>query len=421
MSEGSVHWKDTFFMVVDYHYFYAKESIMKQVIISLTTYPARIMGITKVLDSMKQQTRKADKIVLYLSERQFEGKKIPVDLSAYFEYGLEIHWCPDDMKSHKKYLYALKEYADDYVITIDDDFYYHERMIAEFLESVEKYPHCVLARRVHLITADQEGHIARYEDWWGECVRFIGVPRMDLFAVGCGGILYPPHIFNEEIFHVENIKRYCMFADDVWLKVMETINSVPVVHIDTEYRDICDTEYAQDGLYQNHNEKGGNDRQLRETMLQYDHFQGMRESLTERIFSGGCVYACEVEKGMREDLTHLVDGWVRKTDAYEQIVIYGAGYMANRVYLLLKQYQKEHKVRAFVVKETAENPKSLNGIDVIQYQRADYRDTACVTALLKEKTQFEIVKQLRSLGLAEEQIYTLNDKLRYVLNRMKLR
>ena len=37
--------------------------------------------------------------------------------------GLTIRFC-EDLKAHKKYYYAFKEYPDDIVITVDDDVIY---------------------------------------------------------------------------------------------------------------------------------------------------------------------------------------------------------------------------------------------------------------------------------------------------------
>lgn len=258
---------------------------MNRIIVSLTSYPARIKNIQWVLDSIVAQTYKPDKVVLYLSEDQFVEKRLPINLSSYFEQGLEIHWCQGDMKSHKKYLYAFSEYSDDYIITIDDDFYYEKHMIEEFVQCMDKFPRCVLARRTHLITAKSDGSISSYEKWWSECMHYTCAPRKDLVAVGCGGILYPPHLLTDEVFNADNIKKYCMYADDIWLKVMELISEMSVVQVPTRLLDRFDDEFAKDGLYQQHNGNGGNDRQLQMLLEFYDNFNGLDLTLTEKIFS----------------------------------------------------------------------------------------------------------------------------------------
>ena len=92
----------------------------RRIIVSLTSYPARIAGIAQMLESIYSQTRKADKIVLWLAEEQFPNKDddLPDDLrKLQFEDKLEVRWC-DDLKPHKKYFYALQEFTDDVVYNI---------------------------------------------------------------------------------------------------------------------------------------------------------------------------------------------------------------------------------------------------------------------------------------------------------------
>lgn len=55
------------------------------------------------------------------------------------------------------------------------------------------------------------------------------------------------------------------------------------------------------------------------------------------------------------------------------IVIYGAGIVAERLYDILKQRGMENKIRAFVVENTDSNIQDMKGIDVVQYQNADYK------------------------------------------------
>lgn len=381
---------------------------MEKIVISLTTYPERISGIPKVLDSIMTQTYKADKVVLYLSEEQFANREIPVDLSAYFEWGLEICWCGGDMKSHKKYLYAFQEYPDDYIITIDDDYYYEKHMIEEFVQNVSKFPACVLARRTHLITVDQNGIMSEYNKWWDRCSHYIEVPRMDLFAVGCGGILYPPHIITKEVFNINNIKKYCMSADDVWLKVMELISKVPVVQVSTKYLDRFDEIFANNGLYQKHNIKGGNDRSLCQLMEIYENFGDLKESLIERVFSMGITYENEIEEGRKKDNIKLTEKCIDGIGKDKDIVIYGAGTVAKRVYKALEHYKKADKIRAFVVEDTHRNVSAIKGIKVLQYKEADYKNAVCIIAISGLNEQYLIRNRLLALELKEEQIQLLN-------------
>lgn len=381
---------------------------MNKFIVSFTSYPARIKRIQTVLDSIMAQTCKPDKVVLYLSDEQFVDRFLPVDLSSYFECGLEIHWCKEDMKSHKKYLYAFQEYSDDYILTIDDDHYYEKHMVEEFLQYVGKFPGCVLARGTHLITVRNDGKISSYEKWWRTCMHYIGIPRMDLFAVGGAGILYPPRLFIDEVLNTDSIKEYCIYADDIWLKVMELLSAIPVVQVPTRFLDTIEDEFAKDGLYQRYNGNGGNDRSLYQLLEKYGNSGGMKESITERIFSTGVVCEEEIAEERKKDNIRLVKEYMDSIERNVEIVIYGAGIVAKRIYSVLKQDGKTDRIRAFAVNDISKNVPEIEGIPVVQYENVNYGNAVCIIAVSNVKDQYEICRKLLSIGLRENQIRFLN-------------
>ena len=74
---------------------------------------------------------KPDKILLWLAEEQFPGREadLPNNLvKDAVEDKFELRWC-DDIGSHKKYFYAMQEFPDDIIVTVDDDMYYDTDMI----------------------------------------------------------------------------------------------------------------------------------------------------------------------------------------------------------------------------------------------------------------------------------------------------
>lgn len=388
---------------------------MDRIIVSMTSYPARIENIKNTLHSIMSQTCKPDKVVLYLSEEQFAGKNLQIDLSDYFSQGLEIHWCLGDMKSHKKYLYAFREYADDYIITIDDDFYYEKHMVEELVQYVSQFPGCILGRRTHLITAEREGCISPYEKWWGECMHYVGMPRMDLFAVGCGGILYPPHLLTDEVFNTDNIMECCMYADDVWLKVMELISGVPVVQVQTRLLDRYDEAFAIDGLYQKHNGNGGNDAQFQKVLKLYNNFDESGMNLIEKIFSTGIIFENEVAGRQKEDNSRMVQEWLNRVSISNEIVIYGAGTVAKRIYALLKKQNITEKIKCFAVEDTDKNVKAIEGIKVVKYTILDYTNAICIIALGNLEERYYVSNKLQELGLDEDRILLLNNQLHRTL------
>lgn len=208
-----------------------KKDKKPRIIVSLTSFPARIGFVSKVLDTIYCQTMQPDKVILWLAEEQFPGKErdLSRELTRLVEKRkLTISWC-DDLKPHKKYFFVFQEYQDDLVITIDDDILYPSDLIETLYQSYLKNPYAVSAMRVHLMLYDKSKGFLPYNKWLCEYDRCIGKPSFQLHCTGCGGILYPVHLFDNKYLDKEAIKENCLYADDIWLKLMELVNGIPVV------------------------------------------------------------------------------------------------------------------------------------------------------------------------------------------------
>ena len=246
---------------------------MNKIIVSLTTFPERIDTIGKVIESLIKQTVPCDKILLYLAKVQFPGEKLNVNLEKYKKSGLEIRWCDEDLRSFKKFYYAMQEYPNDLIITVDDDFCYKETMIEELVKYHEKYSKAVIARRAYLIVREDNGDIAPYTEWYFQYNNFVGIPRMDMFATTGGGTLFPPQVFNKEIFNKEVFTKYCTYADDVWIKVMQLLSNIPTVLVNKTFDEIIIKEYENNGLFVNYNYGNVNSENFSKLLKMYESGQ----------------------------------------------------------------------------------------------------------------------------------------------------
>ena len=202
-----------------------------RLVVSLTSYPGRIHTMGPVLDSLYNQDKQADEIILWLAKEEFPEleKSLPeylTELSA--QNRLTIRWC-DNLKPHKKYFYALQEYTEDVVVTVDDDLLYSPNMLSSLYKSYLLYPQAVSAVRVHLMLLSEENKLLPYNTWIRETDCCLYSPSMQLFATGGAGTLYPPRLFRKEFFDREAILENAPIADDLWLKAMELLSGVPVV------------------------------------------------------------------------------------------------------------------------------------------------------------------------------------------------
>lgn len=190
-----------------------------KIVVSLTTYPARISTVWITIASLLAQTMKPCKVILWLAEEQFPDHKIPLSLEKMKQRGLEIRFC-GDLKPHKKYYYAIQEYFDYYVITADDDIFYPENHIEQLWKEYEKYPDSIICHWSHLIAFDVSGKFLPYEEWRDNGAES---PAYATLAVGCGGVLYPPGSLPMETFDRQRIVEYTLYTDDLWLKCMEIL------------------------------------------------------------------------------------------------------------------------------------------------------------------------------------------------------
>lgn len=192
----------------------------KEIIISLTTYGERFYHVYITIESLMQQTVKANRIILWL-DYSFKEKDIPLSLQAQMKRGLEIRYCKD-LGSYKKLIPTLKEFPESIIITVDDDVIYNIRTIEKLVTAYNHNPQFIYCNRMHRIKCDDSHKVLPYRQW--EKGVMDTKESIFNFPVGIGGILYPPHCFNNEIFNEEFFLKNCPNGDDIWFKAMALLN-----------------------------------------------------------------------------------------------------------------------------------------------------------------------------------------------------
>lgn len=230
-----------------------------KLIVSLTSFPARIELVWMTIASLMNQTMKLKKIILWLSEEQFQTEEsIPQTLLALRKRGLEIRFC-EDIKPHKKYFHTMQEYPDDIVVTVDDDIFYPENHLELLWKKHLEYPEAVCCWFAHKIKFDEQGNIKKYKEWESGVSGYT-VPTLQIMAVGCGGVLYPPHKLSERLFCLKDIAELCPVTDDLWLKAMEMANGVKVVRCVKESQVFFGfLQTRKNGLFTENANRDGND------------------------------------------------------------------------------------------------------------------------------------------------------------------
>ena len=201
-----------------------------KVVVSLTTFPNRIDRIWIVIESILRQSYKPDLIILWLSKDQFNSiEELPKRLLSQQKKGLQIILCDSDLKSHKKYFYAFKEYIDDIIVTFDDDVLYSSVVLKKLLILHEKFPNSICCNVGHRIGTGNDG-ILPYSRW--EQLNSFSGPSYNISFIGVGGVLYPPFTLYKDVFDKDVFEKVCMNADDIWLKAMSLLKKTTVVKSD---------------------------------------------------------------------------------------------------------------------------------------------------------------------------------------------
>lgn len=244
----------------------------KEVIVSLTTYPARIKTLPLVLETLFHQTVMPSRVILWLAYDQFKEKDVIVrELHSFVERGLEIRFC-EDLRAHKKYYYTMKENPNALVITVDDDILYPEDMVELLIKRHVDYPACIISCRAHEMKF-QNGEPAPYSSWNMLAKGCLG-PSIKLCATGGAGCLYPPGSLSEHVFDKEVFMDLCRYADDIWLKCMSYLNGTSVVLTDVNNPEIITVIVGNhgNGLAELNVVQKKNDEQLRKVTSFY-HIQ----------------------------------------------------------------------------------------------------------------------------------------------------
>ena len=196
----------------------------KEVVVSLTSYGKRIHEVYLAIESIMHGTMLPNRIILWLAEEE-KDKTLPIVLERQKERGLEIRYCKD-IRSYTKLIPSLRLCPEACIITIDDDLIYAPDLVEHLVNSYKESPDVVSACRTHQMTFSEGGGLQSYNSWnWH---RSIDSPSHQNFLTGCGGVLYPPHVFPDEVFNEDVFLQICKYADDVWFDAMLILNGVKV-------------------------------------------------------------------------------------------------------------------------------------------------------------------------------------------------
>ena len=230
-----------------------------RLIVSLTSFPARIDRLWLVIETLLRQTYKPDMVILWLSKEQFpQLETLPTSLLNLQKRGLQIELREGDLRSHKKYYYTLESYPNDIMVTVDDDVFYNSHLLAYLVESANAFPDAICCTNSKIITF-AHNELLPYNQW--NIKKKYLIPTYDTIPIGIGGVLYPVGALDRNVLDKDVFMNYCPNADDIWLKAMGLINHRKAVQTIYKAAYLPVLSKKNDTLCLT-NSQGGNDKQI---------------------------------------------------------------------------------------------------------------------------------------------------------------
>lgn len=249
------------------------------VIISLTSYPARMNSIMYTLRSLMTQTVKPDKIILWLTEEQYPRREadVPLEILNLRKYGLTIGWYDRPIRSYTKLIPTLQQYPDAIIVTADDDIQYRRDWLEGLYNAYLKNPKVVHTYASHRVTFSGND-IIPYNEW--NDIKTESTSFANLIMGVCG-VLYGPNLLHLDVLDEENFMKLAPTVDDLWFWAMAVKNKIKIHCVYN--RNSCtipvpdvNNEFA---LY-NENSIGKNDEYLKKILKKYPDV--IENLLTER-------------------------------------------------------------------------------------------------------------------------------------------
>lgn len=243
------------------------------VIVSLTSYGRRVSDcvVYYTLVSLLRQSVQPKRIILWLDQNEWSSETMPQPLASLQSKGVEYRYVKN-LRSFKKLVPALIDYPEDTIITVDDDVVYHKDTLRQLQDAHKKDPKaiCSLSSVTPML---KDGIPSGYEKW--KTITDDRTGAEDIFAIGVGGVLYPPHSLHSDVTNEELFMQLCPMADDIWFWYCAKRLNTPRIAIKKHGEDLSFDalyQYFHQGAALTHSNRfeHQNDKQFRQV---YDYFK----------------------------------------------------------------------------------------------------------------------------------------------------
>ena len=204
----------------------------KQVIVSLTSFPAAIPFAIRAIRSVLDGIEKPDKLVLYVTFSQFPEGKIQQELYALMNENpiFEVRDYADDIRSYRKLIPELMDFPDAIIVTVDDDVLYHKNMLRSLLYWNKCYPDVIFAHRSKKIKLNKPYQKWPKYRWYSFLARKLHFSYRTM-QTGVGGVLYPPDSLHTEMLKPEIFREMAPTTDDIFFWAAAVAKGTKIVPV----------------------------------------------------------------------------------------------------------------------------------------------------------------------------------------------
>lgn len=189
-------------------------SLPGELVVSLTSFPARFPTLHLTLYCLLDQTVRPDRIILWIARENMSA--LPRAVTKLQRRGLEIRAC-EDLRSYKKLVPALEAFPRAFIVTADDDLEFARGWLETLVDGVSSTEHAILCHRAHRSVPFADGQLAEYRDWEFDVQDSRArVPSTEIMATTGAGALFPPRALAEFVSDRTMFQRLCPDGDDLW-------------------------------------------------------------------------------------------------------------------------------------------------------------------------------------------------------------
>lgn len=204
----------------------------EQLVVSLTSFPGAIKYAAAAVRSILEGSLLPDKLVLYVTNSQFEAGDMPEELLKMEKENeiFEIRNYSRDIRSYRKLIPALRDFPKSVIVTIDDDVRYDRDMLKSLWMMHLRLPDYVIANRAKIISKDKPYRKWKKLRWY----HFINNPlKIDfrIMQTGVAGVLYPPGALNPKMLDERLFNKLAPTTDDIWFWAATVSNGRTVIPV----------------------------------------------------------------------------------------------------------------------------------------------------------------------------------------------